>query len=39
LGENATLQGALYGQELNIHKDATVTGESALGPFVSLFPT
>ena len=37
LGENATLQGALYGQKLNINKGATVTGEPALGPFISLF--
>jgi hypothetical protein len=37
LGEDATLQGALYGQKLNINKGATVTGEPALGPSLSLF--
>ena len=37
LGENATLQGARYGQKLIIKKSATITGEPALGLFVSLF--
>ena len=37
LGEEATLQGALYGQKLHIKKSSTITGEPALGRFISLF--